>query len=81
MSFKELNDINKSLIPKIKRNQQRALNIRYDSKFYPGQMTGWEQYQECDPTVNIKNTNNRSANWHWIVENFFKKYEENKSNI
>jgi hypothetical protein len=72
MTLSDLTEINKMLIPKIKRNQQRALNIRYDSKYQDIGISEWKSYQPADPAINIKNQNNRSINWYWIVDNFFK---------
>jgi hypothetical protein len=72
MSFEELESINQKLIPKLKRNQQRALDIRYDSKYHSIGMAEWKKYQPLDSSINIMNQNNRSLNWYWIVNNFFK---------
>jgi hypothetical protein len=81
LSFTELENINKTLIPKIQRNQQRALDIRYDGRFQDIVMSEWKKYQSNDTSINIINGNNRSMNWYWIIENFFNRndYEKNKS--
>lgn len=72
MSFEELKSLNRTLLPKIKRNQRRALDIVYDSKYQYIGLSEWKNYQPSDPNINIKNQNNRSMNWYWIAETFFK---------